>query len=109
MKVDNYIIKLYKNKNFLYYVYHYDSVGKDINYAEKYFELKNAIRIGDEITERIFKKYEKYTISKHTYDHLKEDFFKNISKKELNFKVINYAMENRLLKLKKITDNINER
>lgn len=105
----NYIIKFYNNNTFLYYVYRWDEVGRNIDKAEFYHEYENADDLAEQILERLFKKFPEYSMSKHTYDHLREDYFDNIPKKKLKYKIVNYNMENRLIKLKKIINIINER
>jgi hypothetical protein len=57
-----------------------------------------------EIVERVYKKHEPGSMSEHEYGHIKEDFFENIPKHYVWYRVVDKVVESRRLKLKKIYD-----
>lgn len=104
-----YIVKLYNNKTFLHYIYEYDRVGDNIYYAERFNNYDDASSSVHNMIYMLYKKHADYTLSKHTYEHLKNDYFKNVNKKNLSYVIVGYDYEVRKLKLKKITNMLNER
>ena len=61
--------------------------------------------LGMLIIERIYKKHEPGTMSEHTYAHIREDFFKDIPKHYVWYRIIDRTLELRKLKIKKLYDN----
>lgn len=53
----------------------------------------------------VFKKHKKDTMTNHDYEHIKEDFFKNINIEDVNYIYINKNMELRKLKLNKLLND----
>ncbi len=74
-------------------------IEKDGSYDEKHVEL---ICMG--IVENVYKKHQHLTISEETFEHMREDFFKDIPKHYVWYRVINRTLKIRRLKLEKIYD-----
>jgi len=77
----------------------------NINVAKKFKEETNLEPIIEKLLRRVYKKnWDDFTqsMSKHTYGHLFEDWFKDIDKKDVDYRVINFEGEMRRLKIKKL-------
>lgn len=94
-KSDNTLIGYFKDD--------FDLVS-DINRSKKFKIETNLEIIADTLLKRTYKKdwTDNQIISKHEYGHLFEDWFKDIDKNDVIYKIINFEGELRRLKLKSI-------
>ena len=77
----------------------------NINLAKQFKEETNLKPIIETLVRRVYKKdwdELNQSMSKHTYGHLFEDWFKDIDKKDVGYRILNFEGEIRRLKLKKL-------
>jgi len=78
---------------------------RNINIAKKFKEETNLEPIVQTLLRRVYKKdwdEINQSMSKHSYGHLFEDWFKGVDKKDVGYRVIIYENELRRLKMKNI-------
>lgn len=76
----------------------------DITRSMKFVTETNLDIIADTLILRTYKKdWVKGSMSKHEYGHLYEDKFKDIKKEDVSYKILNYELEIRRLKIESIT------
>jgi len=101
------IIEFYKKSdksNIGYFRDDFD-LTSNINLAKKFKEETNLEPIIETLLRRVYKKDwddENQSMSKHTYGHLFEDWFKDIDKKDVTYRIVNFEGEMRRLKIKKL-------
>jgi hypothetical protein len=74
-------------------------IEKDGSYNETDAELFCM-----EIVENVYKKHQPLTMSEETFGHMREDFFKDIPKHYIWYRIVNRTLKIRRLKLEKIYD-----
>lgn len=77
----------------------------EINRSKLFKTETNLDIIGQTLLRRTYKKDwdpMNQSMSKHTYGHLYEDWFKDIDKKDVDYRIVQYESELRRLKMKKI-------
>jgi hypothetical protein len=101
------IIEFYKKSdksNIGYFRDDFD-LTSNINLAKKFKEETNLEPIIETLLRSVYKKDwddENQSMSKHTYGHLFEDWFKDIDKKDVTYRIVNFEGEMRRLKIKKL-------
>jgi len=101
------IIKFYKKSDKFtigYFKDNFDLVS-DINYAKRFNDVTNLEIVIETLIGRVYKKdwdADSQSISKHTYGHLFEDWFKGVDKIDVGYKILNFEGEMRRLKINRI-------
>jgi len=103
------IIEFYKQSDKTLIGYFMDDfdLTSNINHAKKFKEETDLELIIKTLLRRTYKKDWDdihQNLSKHTYGHLYEDWFKDIKRKEVGYRVVNFEGELRRLKMISITN-----
>lgn len=107
LKEQRNIIEFYKksDKSVIGYFQDDFDLTSDINRAQKFKEETNLELIIETLLRRVYKKDWddiNQSVSKHAYGHLFEDWFKDVNKKDVMYRMINFDGELRRLKMKKL-------
>jgi hypothetical protein len=99
-----YSIEIYNKKTGEPICYVRDTITftNDINRVFVYDENIGLDNFSDGLISMIYKKHTPGTMSEHEYTHIKEDYFNNIKKKDVGFRIFNKVQEIRKKKINKI-------
>ena len=84
------------------------SLTDDIYFSKKFKLQTNLDIIAQSLIDKTHKKWPEYTMSKHEYGHLYQDWFKGLKKEDILYSIIHYENELRRLKLLKIKNKKND-
>ena len=101
------IIEFYKksDNSIIGYLMGDFDLTEEINRSKLFMFETNLEPIAESLLRKTYKKdwdEMNQSMSKHTYGHLYEDWFKDINKKDATYRVVIYENELRRLKMKKL-------
>jgi len=99
-----YIIQIYnyKTNDIIGYIISRYEMTDDINKSYAYDEDLGLINYAKDFVENVYKVHKQYSTLEHDFGHIKEDYFKDVNKNDIWFKILNKDIELRKLKIGKI-------
>lgn len=102
--MNKYIIQVYNTKtnNIIGYI---NDRYNMIDNIEKCFSFDEDLGLDSfarEFIDNVYKKHTDYTILQHEFEHIKEDYFKDINRYDVWFRILDKDIELRRLKIGKI-------